>query len=66
MLASARSHADQDHADQGNPPRAEAVGERSADGAHGEIEKARQREHERHRAARRAEIVLQGIDEGAE
>ncbi len=61
-----KADADQDHADQGNSPRAPAVGERSADGAHGEIKKTREREHERYRAARRAEILLQGVDEGAE
>jgi hypothetical protein len=57
---------DQNHADQGEPARAEAVGERSADAADAKIEEAGQREDKRHRAARGAEIALQGFDEGAE
>ena len=43
--------------------RAEAIGERAADDAEAEIEKAGEREHQRHRAARGAEIALQRLDE---
>ena len=43
-----------------------AVGEGAADDAEAEIKKAGEREHQRHRAARGAEIPLQRFDEGAE
>jgi len=50
----------------GKAARAEAIGQRTADDPETEIEKACEREHQRHRAARRAEIPLQRFDEGAE
>ena len=43
-----------------------AVGERAADDSEAEIEKPGQREDQRDRAARGAEIPLQRFDEGAE
>ena len=45
---------------------AEAIGEGPADDPEAEIEKACEREHQRHRAARCSEIALQGFAEGAE
>src|SRR5262249_25093335 len=57
---------DQRHAEHREPARAEAVGQRATDAAKAEIEKRRKREHDRHRAARGAEIALQRLDEGAE
>ena len=56
----------QDHAGDREAAGAEPVGERAADDPEAEIEEAREREHQRHRAARGAEIPLQRFDEGAE
>ena len=56
----------QDHAGDGEAAGAEAVGEGPADDAKAEVEETGKRKHQRHRAARRAEIPLQRIEEGAE
>lgn len=54
----------QDHAGDGETAGAEAIGEGAANDPEAEIEEAGEREHQRHRAARGAEIPLQRLDEG--
>ena len=56
----------EDHADDGQAAGAPAVGKRTAHDPEPEVQKAGEREHERDRAARGCEILLQGFDEGAE
>ena len=58
--------ADQQHAGQREAAGAVAVGEGATDDAEGKIEKARERKHQRDRAARGAEIALQRLQERAE
>ena len=52
------------HAGDGETAGAEAIGEGTADDPKAEVKKAGEREHQRHRAARGAEIPLQRFDEG--
>jgi hypothetical protein len=61
-----KADADQDHAEQRDAARTDAVGEGPAQQAEREIKKAGQRKHQRYRAARGAEFALQHVDEGAE
>src|SRR5207249_5453676 len=58
--------AKQDHADHSERTRAEAIGQWAADDPQPEIQKAGQRERQRHRTARGAEVALKLLEERAE